>query len=174
MKKPLTLAATVATLALSLSACGSHSNPGSANAGAEPGGQTQQGMGQNAAGGRFPGASGKIAAVSGKTAQVQSTDSQTAVTWTSSTTFTQEKSVSKNAVKVGACVMASPAQGASSGSDTSTVAAATRSGRLRTFETVPTETPAAMATSRTLTMETLLMRQALRASSPPAVRHARG
>lgn len=132
MKKPLTLAATVATLALSLSACGSHSNPGSANAGAEPGGQTQQGMGQNAAGGRFPGASGKIAAVSGKTAQVQSTDSQTAVTWTSATTFTQEKSVSKSAVKVGACVMAMPAMpsspdsaGSSESSDSSTVAAAT-------------------------------------------------
>ncbi|MGZ4560656.1 MAG: hypothetical protein ACXVXJ_06735, partial [Mycobacteriaceae bacterium] len=40
-----------------------------------------------AASGRMPGVNGLVAAVSGSTAQVQSTSTQTALTWTGTTTF---------------------------------------------------------------------------------------
>ena len=56
--------------------------------------------------GQFPGASGKVAAVDGTTIQVQSPqDGQVAVTWTASTTFTQEVAASLADVKVGDCVV---------------------------------------------------------------------
>ncbi|WP_188110480.1 hypothetical protein [Aeromicrobium ginsengisoli] len=66
------------------------------------------------AGGRMPGGSGKVTEVSGSTAQVQGNDSQVAVSWTGSTTFTTQVSTDAAAVTVGSCVMVtSDEQGAS-------------------------------------------------------------
>ncbi len=129
MKKSLTVAATGVLLAGTLSACGSSAGNKTAGQAA----QTGQEGGFSRTQGRFPGTSGTVAAVSGKTAQVQSSDSQTAVTWNASTTFSQEKKVSASAVTVGACVVAMPARRTSSAgstssdssTDSSTVAAAT-------------------------------------------------
>lgn len=75
-------------------------------------------------GGAFPGASGLVAAVSGSTAQVQGASSQTAVTWTSATTFTVQQKVAASVLKVGDCVVARPASGQDATGST-TVAAAT-------------------------------------------------
>jgi len=52
------------------------------------------------------GASGEIASVDGTLMQVRSADSQTAVTWTDSTTFTAEVSGALSDVSVGSCVVA--------------------------------------------------------------------
>lgn len=54
----------------------------------------------------FPGVSGLVAEVTGSTAQVQTRTSQTAVTWTSRTRFTQQRATSAAALKVGDCVVA--------------------------------------------------------------------
>lgn len=60
--------------------------------------------------GQFPGVSGLVAAVTGSTAQVQGANQQTAVTWTSTTRFTDQVAVSASALAVGECVMARPAR----------------------------------------------------------------
>lgn len=117
-KKTLAAVALVGGVAVALSACGSSGAakaPTNANA-------NQGGVGGGFAG-RLPGASGLVAAVDGSTAQVQSASAQTAVSWTSSTTFTDEVKVTKAAVKVGECVQASRAQ-TSSGSSSGTALAA--------------------------------------------------
>lgn len=110
---------------LALSACGSSASDTSSQAA----GMSQGGYRAGQAGGSpsFPGASGKIAAKSGKTLQVQGPDSQTAVSYTGSTTITQQVTASLAAVKVGTCVMVEPVRGGSSSasdSGSSTVAAA--------------------------------------------------
>jgi hypothetical protein len=106
-------------LLLGASACGS-STPSNTAATTTQGGYSQ-GNGQNGAGTqRFPGATGKVAAITGSTAQVQNqTDGQVAVTWTSSTAFTQEVSTTAAAIKVGSCVVVGSAQ-TSTGSTTTT------------------------------------------------------
>jgi hypothetical protein len=81
-------------------------------------------------GGAFPGADGLLAAVDGKTLQVQGTDTQTAVTYSGTTTITSTVKASASDIKVGSCVAARPAMaaaGSSSSAPTSadTVAAAT-------------------------------------------------
>ena len=52
-----------------------------------------------------PGANGEIAAIDGHTLQVQSSTEQTAVTWSSSTTFTDTVATTAAAVRVGSCVL---------------------------------------------------------------------
>lgn len=96
-----------------LTACGAQATPAS---------NTQQGFGgqggPNGPGGQRGGVSGQVAAVSGSTAQVQNIDSQTAVSWTSGTTFTITKATTADAVQVGDCVMANrgrPAVGGNGG-----------------------------------------------------------
>lgn len=108
-------AALTATGLLVLTGCG----PATFSAaGSEPSSQTgQSGAGRFGGGNRT---SGLIADISGKTLQVQSSDAQTAVTWTSKTTFTTQLSQPLSAVKVGACVVAQAAQAAASGSTTIT------------------------------------------------------
>ncbi len=105
-------------------ACGS-SSPQAASSGTNNangyGGSTQQ---QGNGGGQFPGADGKVAAVTGSTAQVQSQQSgQVAVTWTSATSFTKQVSVKLSDVKVGDCVVATPAASSSTSSTTPTAPA---------------------------------------------------
>ena len=60
----------------------------------------------DAAGGAraFPGASGKLAQISGSTLQVQGTDTQTAVTYSAKTTFTDTVAAKRSDVVVGVCV----------------------------------------------------------------------
>lgn len=100
MKRTLALSAVTLTLALSLSACGDNDKT-QASGTSESGGNAQQagGPGQGQPG------SGKVAAVSGSTAQVQGTDGQTAVSWTSSTTFTKQVSAALSDVAKGSCVV---------------------------------------------------------------------
>jgi hypothetical protein len=64
--------------------------------------------------------SGLVADVTGSTAQVQSTTSQTAVTWTKGTTFTEQAATSAAHLRVGDCVMARAARPANAGTPGST------------------------------------------------------
>jgi hypothetical protein len=106
MKMPLTRALprigsatlSVTALALCLSACGAEDPVVSTTAAAA-------GQGATAPQVRPQPGSGKVAAVNGATAQVQGPDGQTAVSWNSSTTFTQQVSGTLADVKVGTCVM---------------------------------------------------------------------
>jgi len=76
---------------------------------------TSGGAGGNAAGGNrgFPGATGLLAQIDGKTLQVQGTDTQTAVTYSTKTTFTNTVAAKLSDVVVGVCVQARSAQPAS-------------------------------------------------------------
>lgn len=105
--KSLALAALAGGLALSMTACGSSSPAKAAST-------TAPQDGTKARPGGAPGVNGLVAEVSGSTAQVQSASSQTAVTWTASTTFSQEVTVTAAAVQVGDCVQASRARPTSS------------------------------------------------------------
>ena len=73
------------------------------------------GPGGDAAGGArgFPGATGLLAQIDGKTLQVQGTDTQTAVTYTTKTTFTDTVAARLSDVVVGACVQTRSARTAS-------------------------------------------------------------
>ena len=69
--------------------------------------------------GRGPAASGEIAAVSGTTMQVQSQQSgQVAVSWTSTTTFSQQVTLAASSIKAGDCVTAVGASGTSTSATT--------------------------------------------------------
>jgi Domain of unknown function (DUF5666) len=73
---------------------------------------TSGGPGGGAAGGArgFPGATGLLAQIDGKTLQVQGTDTQTAVTYSAKTTFTNTVAAKLSDVVVGVCVQARSAQ----------------------------------------------------------------
>lgn len=116
MKTPLAPTLAAAALALCLTSCGSE-DPVVSN--------TTAAAGQEAAAPPMreqPG-SGKVAAVQGSTAQVQGADGQTAVSWTSSTNFTQQVTGALADVKVGACVMVMSSAAATD--DAAAVAAST-------------------------------------------------
>lgn len=109
--------ATALAGALTLSACGGSSKNASANA-SDPPTASASGAGAGAGSGpgfgrdRGPAASGIVAAISGSTAQVQNPQSgQVAVTWTASTSFTQQTTTSLASVKPGDCVSAVGPQG---------------------------------------------------------------
>ncbi|MDQ1583946.1 MAG: hypothetical protein QOF36_2000 [Microbacteriaceae bacterium] len=95
------IAATLTAGALLLSGCAASatatpsSAPTSASGKSAPSGQSTAGRG----------VSGQIAAVSDGTLQVQGGTTQTAVTYTSSTTITQAVSAAASAVTVGSCVV---------------------------------------------------------------------
>jgi hypothetical protein len=76
---------------------------------------TSRGPGGDAAGGArgFPGATGLLAQIDGKTLQVQGTDTQTAVTYSAKTTFTNTVAAKLTDVVVGVCVQARSARPAS-------------------------------------------------------------
>lgn len=99
-------------LVATLAACGGGSDDAATDtsgAAAQAGGAPNpaQNGGQ---GGAAPGASGTVAAVSGSTAQVQNDQSgQVAVSWTKSTTFTQQVDATLADVTVGSCVMVTTA-----------------------------------------------------------------
>ncbi|MDL9978873.1 DUF5666 domain-containing protein [Microbacterium candidum] len=134
----LALVALVVAAGLGLAGCAASNAPSPAASAAQgaPNGDQGGGFGggQNGGARAFPGTSGLVAAVSGSTAQVQSAQRQTAVTWTSSTTFTTQVAGSTSDIAVGDCVVARPARtgtggssgsGGSGGSGATTVAAAT-------------------------------------------------
>jgi hypothetical protein len=123
------MAVSASVLLLSLAACGGDSGD-SAAADTAQGGQAAgrpatDGPQGGPGAGRFPGANGLIADISGKTLQVQAQDSQTAVTYTDTTTFTAQVAAKLADVKVGSCVQVSPAQIGSSSGDAAAITAAT-------------------------------------------------
>jgi Domain of unknown function (DUF5666) len=77
----------------------------------------------------FPGATGLLAQIDGTTLQVQGADTQTAVTYSSSTSFTNTKAAKLSDVVVGVCVQARSARPASgSGGSAPTTAPGASSG----------------------------------------------
>lgn len=109
-----------------LAACGSNATSTGGDQGAAPSGNpsARAGGGQSA---RVPGVSGLIVSLSGKTMQVRTNSGQSAVTYTSKTTVTEQKSAKASDVKVGVCATVRSAAGSSSGSSSTptTVTAST-------------------------------------------------
>lgn len=108
---------------LLVAACGGGTSA-TGNAAATP---TTAATGSGANGGAggmraFPGATGLLAQITGTTLQVQGTDAQTAVTYSSGTTFTNTVAAKSSDVKVGACVQARSARPAGGGGATPTAA----------------------------------------------------
>lgn len=85
---------------LGIAACSSGGTTASQPSQPAPGGQASGAPRQGA----LPGANGLLAAMQGNTLQVQSSTSQTAVTWSATTTFTDTVPASAAAVTVGSCV----------------------------------------------------------------------
>ena len=81
-------------------------------AGASPSATSSAGGGDGTVSGAraFPGATGLLAQIDGTTLQVQSTDAQTAVTYTTATTFTDTVAARLSDVVVGVCVQARSAR----------------------------------------------------------------
>ncbi len=113
-------AAATLTSVLALSACGSGATPAAGAATAPAQGSTQAGAAGGRAGRAFPGTSGLVAEVTGTTAQVQSAQSQTAVTWTKSTTFTAQTATTASSLRIGDCVSARPARATGAPGSTAT------------------------------------------------------
>ncbi|HVU73786.1 MAG TPA: hypothetical protein VHE83_12555 [Mycobacteriales bacterium] len=111
MKKTLTVAA-VALIAAAGCGNGSKANNTASTGGSTTTGNSTTGTAGGGAtdgfGGRGGGASGLLAEIDGKTLQVQSTSSQTAVTYTGTTTFTTQQAATAADVKVGVCVTVRP------------------------------------------------------------------
>lgn len=103
----LTLLAACGGGAATDTAAGNDAQQTSANGGTgAPGGQN----GTQTRGARqLPGASGKIAEISGSTMQVQNISTQTAVSWTKDTTFTDTVSAESSDLAVGDCIAVTPA-----------------------------------------------------------------
>lgn len=99
---------------LFVSACGG-STPATVGASGTSTTAARGGAGGDAAGGArgFPGATGLLAQIDGKTLQVQGTDTQTAVTYSAKTTFTNTVVAKLSDVVVGVCVQARSARPAS-------------------------------------------------------------
>ena len=99
------VAATCGLLLLAGCSSASGTASGSPSNAAQNGGGQNEG-GQNGGGQSDPGrVSGEIAAVDGKTLQIQDGESQTAVTYTSKTTFTAQVAGSVSDISKGDCVM---------------------------------------------------------------------
>ncbi|OIJ24747.1 hypothetical protein [Nocardioides luteus] len=107
--RTLPFAVLAAAGAIALTGCGADSDAAT--------GQMGQGYVQGqgpGTGGGMPGASGEIAAVDGSTLQVQGSDAQTAVTYTDTTSISQEVGAALADVTVGSCVMVTAADGSES------------------------------------------------------------
>ena len=117
--------AAVCCAVLFASACGGGTSA-TAGASGTSSTATSGGPGGGAAGGArgFPGATGLLAQIDGKTLQVQGTDTQTAVTYSAKTTFTNTVAAKLSDVVVGVCVQARSAQPASGAGGAAPTAAA--------------------------------------------------
>ena len=112
--------ALVLTAVLVLAGCSSASHASTGKGGA-PTGDTSSAGANSARGARGPAASGEIAAVAGHTMQVQNPQTgQVAVSWSASTTFTQQVAVTASSVKAGDCVTAIAPSGTSASAATFT------------------------------------------------------
>jgi hypothetical protein len=114
MKRIISTSILCLTIGLSLAACGGSDTSSAAGTTQAEGQQSQA----QAGGGRSPGGSGEVTDVSGSTAQVKGQDSQVAVTWTDSTTFTQQVAATAADVAVGSCVTVTSATAADDSSST--------------------------------------------------------
>jgi len=110
-----------------LAACGGSKAAGSQVSAAEgQGGGSGQGGG-GGRGGQFPGAFGTLAEIDGSTLQVQNAQSgQVAVTYGSSTTFTESTTTTAAAIKVGDCVSVTGVRTQSSAPASASSSTATR------------------------------------------------
>jgi hypothetical protein len=97
--------AAVCSAVLLVSACGGGT---AASSGAAAAPTTAASGGSGARG--FPGATGLLAQIDGTTLQVQGTDTQTAVTYSPTTTFSDTVAATRSSVVVGACVQARSAR----------------------------------------------------------------
>lgn len=121
-RRRVAVAAVVILGGLALAACSSSgasttttTDPSGGGSSGAPGG-----FGGGGSGGRqIPGASGTIASVSGSSMEVQGSDSQTTVTYTSSTTINETVSSSASSITSGVCVSAfgKPTSGSSNSSE---------------------------------------------------------
>jgi len=122
----------VCCAALFVSACGGGTSAGAGATGAPTTATPGSAGGGAASGARgFPGATGLLAQIDGTTLQVQSADTQTAVTYSAKTTFTNTVAAKLSNVVVGVCVQArsaSPASG--TGGKASTAAPSAAAGTL--------------------------------------------
>ncbi|AXT83825.1 hypothetical protein C6I20_00515 [Aeromicrobium sp. A1-2] len=117
MRRTIASSVLLCTIGLAAAGCGGSDSTSAAA-------DDQQAAGQGAARGAGQGGSGLVNAVSGSTAQVQGRTSQVAVSWTDSTTFTQQVSAEAADVTVGSCVVVSASESTDAAS-TDTIAAAT-------------------------------------------------
>jgi hypothetical protein len=127
MKRTHLIAAASLALVAGLALAGCSVIPSGSGAPSPAASSAPRGFGGAGGAGGMPGVSGQVAEVDGSTAQVQSTQSQTAVTWTDTTTFTDQVSAAASDVAVGDCIVARPAttSGGSTSGSSGTVAAAT-------------------------------------------------
>lgn len=124
LDRPLLLAASTLLAVTFLTACGS-SSAGTSSSAATAASAPAAGAASAGPGAEMPGASGEVAAVSGRTAQVQNDQSgQVAVTWTGSTSFSQQVAGTLDDVAVGSCVLVTSADDGSSSADASSDAGA--------------------------------------------------
>ena len=99
-----------------LTACGGSSSGSTAAAAPSATSSGAASGGAASARERGPAASGLVAAADGSTLQVQNQqDGQVAVTWSASTTFTQQVTVAASAIKAGDCVVAASTSGDGTG-----------------------------------------------------------
>jgi len=115
-RKARFLIASMSTLALAMALAGCSGSPkGEAQTSNETGTgnrQSSQSTQRSDTAGRprgLPGASGEIVAIDGTTLQVQNSQSQTSVSYSASTKFTDTVTASAGDLKVGSCVTARPA-----------------------------------------------------------------
>lgn len=101
-----TIAAIGIVGALALAGCTATASAPSGAASGQPSGQSSRSARPS-----VPGATGLIAEIDGTTMQVQGNNKQTAVSWTSATTFTQQVAGTLADITVGSCVRAQAADG---------------------------------------------------------------
>lgn len=104
---------------LTLAACGGSGSSTDGQAQGQPSGASGQAGGQGGQNG-VPGVSGLIVSLSGKTMQVRTTSGQSAVTYTSKTTVTEQQSAKAADAKVGVCATVRSADGSASAGSSST------------------------------------------------------
>jgi len=107
--------AAVCCAVMFVGACGGNTSATGTAVGAPTTAASGGGLGSGAGSGArgFPGATGLLAQIDGTTLQVQSADSQTAVTYSATTTFTNTVAARHSDVVVGVCVQARSARPAS-------------------------------------------------------------
>jgi Domain of unknown function (DUF5666) len=102
--------AAVCSAVLFVSACGGGTSASAGTTGARTTAAAGSSGGPAIGARGFPGTTGLLAQIDGTTLQVQSTDTQTAVTYSPTTTFTDTVAATRSSVVVGVCVQARSAR----------------------------------------------------------------